>query len=286
MIALLLLGVFLSSVTPAAAAANMGAGGYYYYTSIVTHLWDVPINSINIGGTTLIDAESMAHYGFTVTWLPEQRRLALQDNITQKADETAVSGAPLDMASGKAGRVAGRYYHTDIVTTLNGLVVESCNIGGRTFISAEGMRDFGYTVDWDDEARLLSIGAQDMPVPESPLTPDMTSYETALQEIRSLWFFESLWEHETDFCMIIYGVQKGTSHGEAYMLQLIRKADGKTINMISRTGLGSDFGHHPLLYDFLMSSDDKTLYFSCDSNGVTYHFQADLASGLVTRAST
>jgi hypothetical protein len=274
----LLTVVFILAFMPAASATTSGAVGYYHYTDIVTYLWGVPVNAISIGGRTMIDAESMAHYGFTVTWLPEQRRLELQDSITQKADDTAASGALLDMAAGQAGRIAGRYYRTDIVTTLNGKEIESRNIGGRTFIAAESMRDFGYTVDWDAVLRRLTITL--------PLLPlGMTPFDVSLQHIRELWSFKSLWEYETDTCMIIYGVQNGTSHGNAYMLQLIYKVDGKSVNIISQTGLGSGLGRYPLLYDFSMSSDDKTLYFSCDANGVTYHFQTDLSTGAVTKTN-
>jgi len=55
------------------------------------------------------------------------------------------------------GDVAGVYYSTDIVTTLNGYEISSVNIGGETLISAEDMRYYGFDVDWDERARALMI---------------------------------------------------------------------------------------------------------------------------------
>ena len=39
----------------------------------------------------------------------------------------------------KSGDIAGEYYSTDIHTILNGIEIDSINIGGRTLISAENM---------------------------------------------------------------------------------------------------------------------------------------------------
>jgi hypothetical protein len=64
---LTVLAVLLMGYTPAA--------GNYYYTDIRTYLLDTPVNAINIGGMTLIDAEAMSHYGFTVKWHEDERWL-------------------------------------------------------------------------------------------------------------------------------------------------------------------------------------------------------------------
>jgi hypothetical protein len=451
LVTLVITAMLICTLAPAASAAKTGAAGSYYYTDIVTTLWGVPINAINIGGRTLIDAESLAHYGFSVTWLPEQRTLKLQDNITQTADEMAASGALLDMAAGKPGTAAGRYYHTDIVTTLNGLVIESYNIGGRTFISAEGMRAFGYTVDWDGVGRTLSINAVPgvkMPwgytilrnsdsdatdeldyfylisenlavptynwgitsrgghpamtgvtlardrlgaitltfgfyektvmrlspsqatrlneavsfkngscikdpktveealnallqvyvdgiqiqllalhcaenggnpvytlaldtdidleengvfsvallcnVPEDalitlpPQTLGMTPHDVSLMYIKRN-YGETFWEHETDICTVICRVQRGVPHvGTAYILTIVYKADGRTVELLPKLDLPPsppNTFNAPSVYGFSMSGDEQTLSFSCDLNGVTYHFQAELATGTVTRVS-
>lgn len=106
--------------------------GTYYATDIVTTLNGFPIEAINIGGNTLIDAEAMAYYGFSVTWLPETRCL----DITSFGEPHEMRPA----AKGNArpvGAALGRYYETDIITSLDGEPITAYNIGGRTFLHAE-----------------------------------------------------------------------------------------------------------------------------------------------------
>ena len=52
----------------------------------------------------------------------------------------------LPVSAKKSGDIAGDYYHTDIITTLNGAPIDAINIGGETLISAEDMRFFGFSV--------------------------------------------------------------------------------------------------------------------------------------------
>ena len=47
----------------------------------------------------------------------------------------------LPISAARPGDIAGKYYSTDIVTTLNGAQIDAINIGGQTLISAEDMRD-------------------------------------------------------------------------------------------------------------------------------------------------
>lgn len=157
----LVLFLALTVYSPVSAAVPGTAAGSYYYTDIVTYLWNTPINSINIGGVTLIDAESMSYYGFTVIWHNSERWLEILSGNEVISPEAA-NGSLLDMKSGKPGTVAGKYYHTDIKTTLDGERIISYNIGGRTFIGAEVMRDFGYDVIWNGKARTLAISMIDL----------------------------------------------------------------------------------------------------------------------------
>ena len=61
----------------------------------------------------------------------------------------------------KSGDIAGKYYSTDIVTTLNGVEIDAINIGGETLISAEDMKYYGFNVLWDSKARELRITSKD-----------------------------------------------------------------------------------------------------------------------------
>ena len=154
-IIIIILITILSSSLPGAHAQN---GGYYFYTDIKTYLNNAPITAYNIGGKTMIDAEILNwHYGYDVYWRPKERLLEITDKGGRFASLQALAGGLVESNSGKVGSVAGRYYGTDIVTTLNGRPIESYNIGGSTCILAESMLNFGYLVDWSSNERTLRI---------------------------------------------------------------------------------------------------------------------------------
>jgi hypothetical protein len=180
---LMVLILSASSLGLISATASARVAGNYYYTDIVTYLWNTPVNSINIGGVTLIDAESMRHYGFTVNWHGDRLHLEIIDNRTQSVSPQAAGGSLLDMSAGTAATVAGQYYYTDIRTTLNGTTILSYNIGGRTFIGAEEMRAFGYNVIWDGAALTLRIQSAAPVVP--PVTPPASP--SAIPPTRGVW---------------------------------------------------------------------------------------------------
>ena len=129
-----------------------------YYTDIKTYLYYSPITSYNIGGKTVIDAEILNwHYGFDVYWHDDTRVLEILDKGGMFNSLEAMSGSLCEGTEGTTGGVAGSYYSTDIIATVDGREIESYNIGGRTCIAAEQLRDFGYEVIWDASARTLSI---------------------------------------------------------------------------------------------------------------------------------
>jgi hypothetical protein len=158
------------TITPITASDN--AAGDYYFTDISTFLFGGPINSINIGGVTLIDAEAMRYYGFTVNWHLNSLWLEIIDEQTQNVDALTRAGIRLNLPTGPSGTVAGQYFYTDIRTSLNGRHIASYNIGGRTFIGAEAMRDFGYSVVWDPVELTLQIFTSP---PVSPLHIDLSA---------------------------------------------------------------------------------------------------------------
>lgn len=141
-----------------AFAAPGDIAGNIYYTDIKTYIYHSPVTSYNIGGKTVIDAEILNwHYGFDVYWYEDTRRLEITDKGGTFNSLQAMSGELVEGADGIVGDIQGVYYETDIVTLLNGSPIESYNIGGRTFIVAEEMRNFGYDVTYDEESRTLTI---------------------------------------------------------------------------------------------------------------------------------
>lgn len=150
--------MLLLSLTVTVFSAPGDVAGNIYSTDIVTYLNGATVTSYNIGGKTCIDAEILNwHYGFDVYWYEDTRKLTITDKGGRFVSGQAFSGEITESVSENPGIVMGNYYETDIVTTLNGKEIESYNIGGRTFICAEAMADFGYDVKWNEEDRTLKI---------------------------------------------------------------------------------------------------------------------------------
>ncbi len=155
-------------------AANGDIAGYIYSTDIVAYIDGVAIPSYNIGGKTVVIAEELAPYGFEVIWDESSRRI----NIYTKAMPDTVPQYTPQKAK-VSGRVTGYIYESDIVALVNGMWVESYNIGGRTALVIEDMasendeakrmsrdfnphRDMGYSVSlmkaiWDESERTISL---------------------------------------------------------------------------------------------------------------------------------
>lgn len=115
-------------------AANGDAAGCIYSTDIAAYVDDMAVPSYNIGGKTVVIAEELADYGFDVIWNNETRRLSLY--ITERP-ATAPKYTP--NKSNKPGQTIGKIYETDIMASVNGMWVESYNIGGRTALVIEDM---------------------------------------------------------------------------------------------------------------------------------------------------
>ena len=150
-----LLAAFLlmtAFVLPVSAARPGDIAGKYYSTDIVTTLNGAQIDAINIGGQTLISAEDMRHFGHSVIWDGKERTLRITETTGLVKTPPAVS-----KSSKPSGSVMGHYYVTDIVTYLDGTPITAYNIGGRTYLHAEAMRDWGYIVNWFGDTRRLEI---------------------------------------------------------------------------------------------------------------------------------
>lgn len=108
--------------------------GQIYSTDIASDIDDMPIQSYNIGGRTVIIAEDLINYGFKVIWNAEGRRL---DIYTGKLPES--SPEPEISFGETIGSVIGNIYETDIVTAFNDMFVETYNLGGKTAVVLEDM---------------------------------------------------------------------------------------------------------------------------------------------------
>lgn len=73
---------------------------------------------------------------------------------------------PAAARENKIGDVVGHTYYTDIAAWIDGRSLRSYNIGGETAVVAEDLREYGFSVVWDGEARTLTV-ERDLSVPIS-----------------------------------------------------------------------------------------------------------------------
>ena len=70
---------------------------------------------------------------------------------------TLTLAVPAAAEENKIGDVVGHTYYTDIAAQINGHPLRSYNIGGETAVVAEDLREYGFSVVWDGEARTLTV---------------------------------------------------------------------------------------------------------------------------------
>ena len=59
--------------------------------------------------------------------------------------------------SAKVGDIVGSIYSTDILAFINGVPVQAYNIGGKTVVILEDLREYGVAVDYLDKSRTLVV---------------------------------------------------------------------------------------------------------------------------------
>ena len=141
--------------------------GDVYKTDIKTFFFGEEINSYNIGGRTVIVCEDLHdYYGFNVFWLPENRTLEIYDRMKLKGYTPDIeSRSQRDLTKWLESRNADyskreapkHIYNTDIVTYFEGREIPSYNLGGETAIVVEDLRNFGYSVEWNEKERTLNV---------------------------------------------------------------------------------------------------------------------------------
>ena len=67
-------------------------------------------------------------------------------------------------AYAKVGDVIGNIYTTDIMAVVDGMPIKSYNIGGRTAIVVEDLREYGFYVEWNGDKRTVTVKTEYKPV--------------------------------------------------------------------------------------------------------------------------
>ncbi|MBO5408100.1 MAG: M15 family metallopeptidase [Clostridia bacterium] len=157
----LVLVCILMSVVPVASMAKTGdVLGYAKYTDISAYINHYPIASYNINDYTAVVAEDLANYGFRVDWNDYERALYISKDNSAKRITPYVT--PYKYAS-VAGYPSFAYLQTDIKTYVNGVPVESFNIGGKTCIYMDSLVSCG-ELAWVPEFRAIKLWLDGLPI--------------------------------------------------------------------------------------------------------------------------
>lgn len=119
------------------------------YSDILAMIDYLPIPSYNVNGTTYVVAEDLNCYGFDVNWNSEERCLNIVRN-RDKAYYDLNDVAFLDKEEFKINSVAYTIIDSDIKTYMDGILVPSYNINGRTIVSMDDLSRYGY-LKWQEK---------------------------------------------------------------------------------------------------------------------------------------
>lgn len=127
------------------------------YTDIVASINNYNIESYNIDGYTAIVAEDLAKYGFDVTYNNSKRALYVSRGSTNTI--TSTYNAPAKDKN-KVGNKVHDVLYTDIKTYVDGKVVKSYNIGGRTIIYINALDVYG-SINYNNDTRKIDLTIND-----------------------------------------------------------------------------------------------------------------------------
>ena len=135
----------LYTITSSATASEHSVGdiiGNVYSTDIVAYIDDIPINSYNIGGRTVVVLEDLRNYGFEVEWQPNNREL-----IVKFSTKSNLIPNIRNVKHSQQGMVVGNVYFTDITVKFYDIdyAFETYNIGGKTCVAIEDLGISGTT---------------------------------------------------------------------------------------------------------------------------------------------
>ena len=126
--------------------------GDVLYSDIVVYINGRPIPSSISDNKTLVIAEDLANYGFDVKWDGTERTLKIGRNKNKPFNPLPVEKMP---AGKKSGDFKCKYVYTDVKTYLDGELVGSYAIGGRTLIDVELLAKPGGVYWYGKERKLL-----------------------------------------------------------------------------------------------------------------------------------
>ena len=162
--------VFILSLFAITAHAQVGDVKETIYNSdILTKVHGLEIESFCIDGVTLIKAEDLRDYGYTVTYDDTVRALFINKTGDIKADFSP------KFERGTVGGIYGYTYETDIWVYMNGSYVKSYALDGKMAVEVEELGSLhGFTYSYNDAERLLTLDNIDVPSKEERIEDCLT----------------------------------------------------------------------------------------------------------------
>lgn len=87
--------------------------------------------------------------------------MIIKSGSGSESDPYVIDGSPY---GANVGDAAGHIYSTDILTYVDDVPITSYNIGGKTVIPVEELRDYGFEVNWNEADRVLEAEVSRNPV--------------------------------------------------------------------------------------------------------------------------
>lgn len=149
--------VFGSLLPCAAQAAQGDIVGNIYKTDIKTYAFGKEIAAYNVGGETVIPCEDLVFFGMEVVWNNDTRMLIVNDK--REPYEYRENDVQRELSNDYLIDL-GNYqyiYESDIEVIFNDSLIRAYALDGKMGVVAEDLRNYGYDVIWDTEARTLNI---------------------------------------------------------------------------------------------------------------------------------
>ncbi len=156
-LSVLLIALCMGLTVTAAALRSGDIVGYVLSTDIRAFIDGMEIPAYNIGGKLGVVAEDLRGYGFTVDWNDVEYTLSITRN-----PNAPLAPIPVEPASDvPIGKEILPVLHTEIVTDIEGTVIESFNIDGRTIVYFSALSVFGsHLYDNGSRMSMLSTSGQ------------------------------------------------------------------------------------------------------------------------------
>ncbi len=268
----LLVCIALTTLLPTFAYAKPGdVLGYAKYTDISAYINHYPITSYNINGYTVVVAEDLRNYGFDVTWNQYSRSLY----IKRSSAKSITPYGTIYKYESKLGQNSMPYLETDIRTYVNGSLVGSYNIDGKTVINIEDLRPYGEVV-WVPEIRAIKMWITDLPQATYKELTDISAVgKTTTTSSQNMYYPGTIVPDYT----YVTGVPQEQSpyYGDSGYVTYIysHTKEGEYYEIVDYMGVLRDNGWKE--YDEEEESDNISWYFVKDRKmiGVTCHFEFD-----------